>query len=642
MSIVSLVRVSVGEVDVRPGSVKMVSTDNLATITAAGYIPNGVGSAAKTIGLSNLDLMEVVSEFVATTGTGVISFMQPHIVNGVITVNPVSPDVVGIITAGNFAVFANASGALQDLNYHPSNPSKTVVSMVNAAPVSGHLAIFTDTLGTIGDGGAPTSGGTAAAKDASDNSKPTVSSVSGVTVVNHVLVAADVAGTLKDSNGVTAIAPDGLQAGFDGHAGQLKSFAPTAGMGNLSLAAADNSGNFNVVITNDSLNQSSNYILPGTNVVNNRIMVDATGGVPTGHILSQGASAGEVADGGVLGQAAAKAVSDNSKPSVASVLTVTTVGHVATFGDTAGSIQDGGALPSFGTAAAKAASNNADAALASVPNAGVSTTHIAKFTDGNGSIGDAAGVAINDGDIHAGASGIPGKFVSFPNTVGNGSFGLQAIDSAGGFNGTLSNISIAQDTQWFFPDPGVSSTSMLMADHLGTQQVNGAFNMTQLGIIGVAGVNNGLLILENNGAAAGSIHMFSTPSAGAFTTQVTNDSMAQSSTVSIPDPGVISAHFAVAPAALVVGNLVKASATTGLVADAGFALKKGLNAAVAGGSAANTIVDASVSATSVVVGQYTSQTTPTNITTIVPGAGSFVVNTLVDPGNSTFSYIVMN
>lgn len=81
-----------------------------------------------------------------------------------------------------------------------SDNSKATVAAVSPAGITiGHIAIFSDTNGTIADGGPIFTGGSAAGKAASDNSKPTVSSVSGGTTINNFLSAADGNGTLKDS-----------------------------------------------------------------------------------------------------------------------------------------------------------------------------------------------------------------------------------------------------------------------------------------------------------------------------------------------------------------------------------------------------------------------------------------------------------
>lgn len=71
--------------------------------------------------------------------------------------------------------------------------------------------------------------------------------------------------------------------------------------------------------------------------------VTQSGSVTAGHIARWNAS-GVIDDGGVLGQAAAKDVSDSTKGSVASVSGVIAVNHIAKFADVNGTIEDGGVL----------------------------------------------------------------------------------------------------------------------------------------------------------------------------------------------------------------------------------------------------------------------------------------------------------
>jgi len=72
-------------------------------------------------------------------------------------------------------------------------------------------------------------------------------------------------------------------------------------------------------------------------------------------------------------------------------------------------------------------------------------------------------------------------------------------------------------------------------------------------------------------AANGYMSVSASNSPGNFITNITNNSIGQDTTFSIPDPAGPQAHFVLAPAALVVGNLVAASGTAGLIVDAGFA-----------------------------------------------------------------------
>lgn len=89
----------------------------------------------------------------------------------------------------------------------------------------------------------------------------------------------------------------------------------------------------------------------------------------------------------------------------------------------------------------------------------------------------------------------------------------------------------------------------------------------QAGLSGTAGT----LISFPGTSAKGSLIVAAVANTGNTNTTISNAAMGQASVISIPDPGAATADFAVAPAALVNNNLIKASGTAGLIADAGIA-----------------------------------------------------------------------
>jgi len=196
MSLLQLTRIQVGEVGVKPGSVKMIDTGSLATITAAGYL-NGIGNQLHEVQLSPDDVIECLYSFNVSTGTGTLGWFQPNFSNGVITLNiwENPGNVLLPVVDGDFAVFNGTAGQIKDAGYLPTNAAKTKVVMLDAAPTINHIAKFTAADGTIGDGGVL---GTAAAKAASDNTKANVASVSAATVTGNLANFADTSGTVAD------------------------------------------------------------------------------------------------------------------------------------------------------------------------------------------------------------------------------------------------------------------------------------------------------------------------------------------------------------------------------------------------------------------------------------------------------------
>lgn len=109
-----------------------------------------------------------------------------------------------------------------------------------------------------------------------------------------------------------------------------------------------------------------------------------------------------------------------------------------------------------------------------------------------------------------------------------------------------------------------TDTSGTLANLSGTAINRGSL---QAGLSGTAGS----LVSFPSTASKGSLALTAVANTGNTATVISNAAMGQASTITIPDPAAATANFAVAPAALVNNNLIKASGTAGLVADAGIA-----------------------------------------------------------------------
>lgn len=103
-----IIRVSVGQVGVLPGTVKMVTSANLSTITTAGFL-NGIGNQA-AIELFPSDVIECLYDFDEMTGTGTYKELFVSITNGVITLY--SEENYFIKFAGQHTTTANATNTI--------------------------------------------------------------------------------------------------------------------------------------------------------------------------------------------------------------------------------------------------------------------------------------------------------------------------------------------------------------------------------------------------------------------------------------------------------------------------------------------------------------------------------------------------
>lgn len=186
----------VGET-IEPRRCTMITTDNLATITTAGYLNNQNTSGNP---IFPTDVFEILYSFSQATKSGTLGFFTVTYssLTGYTLNSWANPgDVLLPVVSGDFANFNGTSGQIKDSGFSPTDATKTKVVMLNAAPTINHLAIFTNANGTIGDGGVA---GTAAAKAASNNALSTVASTAGSGfTAGHVVTAADAAGTIQDS-----------------------------------------------------------------------------------------------------------------------------------------------------------------------------------------------------------------------------------------------------------------------------------------------------------------------------------------------------------------------------------------------------------------------------------------------------------
>lgn len=260
---------------------------------------------------------------------------------------------------------------------------------------------------------------------------------------------------------------------------------------------------------------------------------------------------------------------------------------------------------------------------------------------------------------------------------------LATVLTAGWLTQELVQPNQVQPTDWIVMRYGISSASpagtfdIFLPQISGTGvitliQQNGAGDVTYTGTLiarHVAVWNNTTGTLQSDadtvinagnfqaglsGTAGSFIAYPATASSGAFTFAATanvgntpviftNASMGQASNIIVPDPGVTNANVVLRPAALVSGNMIKASGTTGLIADMGAAIYANTTAAFAGGSASNTFTAANVTSTSIVTAVILTSTNVVSIAKLVPGSGNFAVTFSADPGaNTTLRYIVVS
>lgn len=233
---------------VAPRTVQLVSTDNLATITTAGYM-NKQGQVLQGENLVSTDIINVIYSYVVATNSGSFGIFTASVASsGVITLaqwaNP--GDVLLPVVSGNFANFNGTSGQISDQGYAPSDATKTKVVMAGSAVVVNTIAHFVDTVGTIDD------------------------------------TAADVSNL------------GNISAGASGTPGTLASFPATAANGSLIISALNAGGAFTTTIRNSTMGQSTVYSLPDIGAATGGIVV-STAAVRMKSVAAAAAAGGAAA-----------------------------------------------------------------------------------------------------------------------------------------------------------------------------------------------------------------------------------------------------------------------------------------------------------------------------------------------------------
>ncbi len=157
-----------------------------------------------------------------------------------------------------------------------------------------------------------------------------------------------------------------------------------------------------------------------------------------------------------------------------------------------------------------------------------------------------AGGAIFAGNVQAGLSGTPGRFISYPTTAASGTFQFAASDSADNFNTVVTNASQAAARTYTIPDAGASS-NFLMTNSGGTQTIatgNLALTVGTL-VLGSSGHASNLRIFPGT-AANGSMFFVPVNNAGNFVTTISSAAgLAQSTIYTIPNSGAATTNFVV-------------------------------------------------------------------------------------------------
>lgn len=278
--------------------VRMVSSDTLATVAGSTYLTAQVGNlTALNNGVWNWLAGDVV---LCYASDGAAFFTLSADLSHMVQLPAGSGTVTLPVVSNDFTVFDGTLGGLKDAGYSPSDATKTKVVMAGSAVVAGHMALFTDTAGTVDDtaqtainngsiqaGASGTAGNltsypsvatsgsliVAAVTNATGNFNTTVSNANAVAQSQVVtipdggnatsnFIISNFSGNQSIATGGIAVLGGVIQAGSPGHTGSVALFPTTAANGSLVLSAANAGANFNTTVANGSMAQSTTYTIP--------------------------------------------------------------------------------------------------------------------------------------------------------------------------------------------------------------------------------------------------------------------------------------------------------------------------------------------------------------------------------------------
>jgi hypothetical protein len=183
-------------------------------------------------------------------------------------------------------------------------------------------------------------------------------------------------------------------------------------------------------------------------------------------------------------------------------------------------------------------------------------------------------IVATSGNLVAGSSGAAGTVGSFPSAATSGELLLAAVTNSGGnFNTTISNASsVGQSQVVSIPDSGAATANFILSANAGTQHITAGALQVDAGAVSsglAAGGFVGLFKAFSTTANKGFIALQGANNAtGNFGTTLSNQTaQAQAQVLTFPDVSAATGNVLAAGAALVSGNLVQASGTSGAVVD---------------------------------------------------------------------------
>lgn len=405
MAITSIRRDWNGEVDI----VRMVTTNTLAEAAVTGYLTAQIANL--TLANSGTWEWQANDMVLCSASDGLDFFTLSADLASLILYSTAGDGAVTLpVVSGNFTIFDGTLGALKDGGFAPSDATKTTVVMANAAVLANHIAVFTDTAGTI------------------------------------------------DDDATTAINAGNIQAGLAGTAGTLISFPATASNGSLIISALNAGGAFNTTIRNSVMGQSSVISIPDPGLATSKFLLTDSAGsqtIATGNlVLTLGnltVSAGNITatSGNVIAGSSGHAGIVESFPSGAGAGILELVAVTNSSGN-------------FNTVISNASAVGQSQTI-SIPDGGASTSNFIISNSGGTQHISTGSLQLDVGALTLGSSGNASTLTLFPATAANGTLILAPVNAGGAFNTTISNGVMGQSTVYTIPDIGAATGDIVVS-----------------------------------------------------------------------------------------------------------------------------------------------------------------------------------
>lgn len=177
----------------------------------------------------------------------------------------------------------------------------------------------------------------------------------------------------------------------------------------------------------------------------------------------------------------------------------------------------------------------------------VLTNSIAYFTDASGTIKSVGTDTItHNGSLQLGSSGNVGNLTLYPVTAAKGAMIIAAAANSDNYDINIRNAAFGQASTLTIPDPGAATANFIMSKSGSTQHIaTGSLEVDAGSFIAGSDANAGELVSYPATTASGTFIVGASNSAGAFNTVLTNNSLGQTTTFKLPDPGVATAGILV-------------------------------------------------------------------------------------------------